>query len=60
MKKIVIVSDKKEEKRGLVSLLRLLFAECEIRIVPRHDGTLSPLRQDDDHGDVCVSRFDYE
>jgi hypothetical protein len=35
MKKIIILSDTGEPRYGLVSHLKKLFPECEIRIVPR-------------------------
>lgn len=60
MKKIVIASDRKEDKRGLASMLRVLFPECEIRVVSRRDSALSPHRVDDDHGEGRISPLDYE
>jgi len=58
MHKIVIVSDRKEEKRGLASLLSVLFPECEIQIISRRDGSLSSHGLDDEQGEEYVIRFD--
>jgi hypothetical protein len=44
MNKIVIVSDRKEDRRCLEALLRLLFPECEIRVVSPRDGAPSAHR----------------
>jgi hypothetical protein len=60
MKDIVIVSEGKEGKGGLAALLRMLFPECEIRIVTRRDPALSPHGMDDDQGRGCIHPFDYE
>jgi hypothetical protein len=61
MNKIVIVSDKKEEKGGLAALLHVLFPDCEITLALRLDGALSPHGMDDDQGGrSSIHPFDYE
>jgi hypothetical protein len=60
MKDIVIISEGKEGKGGLAALLRMLFPECEIRIVTRRDGALLPHGMDDDRREECVNLLDYE
>jgi len=53
MKKIVIVSKKEEDKRGLVAVLSALFPECEIQIVQPRCGLKK------DNGDNCLPRVNY-
>jgi hypothetical protein len=54
MKGIVIVAEDRNEKRDLAAVLRLLFPECEIRIVSHHDLGLHRHGLDDECGDSLV------
>jgi hypothetical protein len=60
MKGIVIVAEDRNEKRDLAAVLRLLFPECEIRIVSHHDLGLHRHGLDDECGDSLVDRFERE
>ena len=40
MDKIVLLTDRLEERDPLISCLRLLFPECEIQVQPKQAGEL--------------------
>jgi hypothetical protein len=55
MKNIVLVADDRNEKQDLAELLRLLFPECEIRVVSHHDPGQQHHGLDDEYSESRVN-----